>query len=100
MSGSTSSARASEISWRWPADRFAPALGDRMAEPAGETGDRVERADGPGGRLDLGVGGVRPAVGDVVADRADEQVRLLRHDAEPAPVGAEVEAPDVGAVDE
>ena len=36
--------------------------------------------------LDLGVGGVGPAVGDVVADGAREQERLLRHDPELAAV--------------
>ena len=32
---------------------------------------------------DLRVGGVEPAVADVVADRAAEQGRLLRHEADP-----------------
>ena len=56
-------------------------------------------ADRPGRRLDLGVGRVRSAVGDVVAHRAGEQERLLRHDAELAAVRVEVEVAQVDAVD-
>ena len=66
---------------------------------AGQRGDEVVGADGPGRRLDLGVGGVGPAVGDVVADRAREQERLLGHEAELAAVGGEVEVAQVDAVD-
>ena len=57
------------------------------------------RPNGLGGGLDLGVAGVGAAVGDVVADRAGEQERLLGHDAELAPEGAEVEVAQVVAVD-
>ncbi len=43
--------------------------------------------------------GVRPAVGDVLGDRAVEQERLLQHDADVAAVFLDREGADVGAVD-
>ena len=49
--------------------RPAP-LAHRVQVAAGQRGDEVVGADGPRRGLDLGVGGVGPAVGDVVADRA------------------------------
>ena len=98
-SGSTSSARASATSWRWPADSPCP------RSPTGcgtrrQRRDQVERADRAGRGLDLGGRGVRAAVGDVRRDVAGEQVRLLRHDAEPVPVVGQPVAAHVDAVDE
>ena len=52
--------------------------------------------DRPGRRLHLGVGRVGAAVGDVVADGAPEEERLLGDVAELAPVGAEVEVAQIG----
>ena len=49
---------------------------------AGQRRDEVVRADLARRGFDLGVGRVLAAVGDVVADRAREQERLLRHDTE------------------
>ena len=46
-----------------------------------EAHDEVVRADGARGLLDLFVGRVRAAVGDVLADGAGEEERLLEHDA-------------------
>ena len=58
------------------------ALGQLVVVPAREAGDEVVRTDRPSRRLDLGVARLGPAVGDVVADRAREEERLLRHVAE------------------
>src|SRR5690606_34605083 len=77
----------------------ASALGDLVQIAALQGGDHLVRADRAGRRLDLGVGGVRAAVGDGVADGAGEQVRLLGDHAEPVPVRGEVEVPQIGAVD-
>ncbi len=82
--GSTSSARASAMSWRWPEESEPPRSEISWQVAAGQGGDEVVGADRPGGGLDLGVGGLGPAVGDVVADRAGEQEGLLGHVAEPA----------------
>ena len=64
-----------------------------------ERGDEVVGADGAGGCLDLGIGRLRAAVGDVAADRAGEQERLLRHVAEPAAEVVEAERAQVVTVD-
>ena len=61
----------------------AAALADVLTGSRG--GMRATKSWAPTARaavLDLGVGGVGPSVGDVVADGAGEQERLLRHDAE------------------
>ena len=64
MSGSASSARASAMSCRCPADRFRPPLADLVVVAAGQPRDHLVRAHCPRRRLDLGVGGGRPRVGD------------------------------------
>jgi hypothetical protein len=64
-----------------------------------ETGDEVVRAHCTRRTLDLRVGCVWPPVGDVVANRAREQERLLRYDPELPAEGAEIERAQVGAVD-
>ena len=73
-------ARARAISWRWPAESDRPRSLTAVQVAVAECGDELVSADGACRRLDLGVGRVGPAVGDVVADRAGEQERLLRHD--------------------
>ena len=61
----------------------------------------VVRADGARGRLDLLLRRVRAAEGDVVADRAAEQERLLRHDRPSASAAsAAVTVAQVVAVDQ
>src|SRR4051812_32544740 len=47
-----------------------------------ETADEVVSVGRPGGRLDLGVGCSRPAIGDVGPDRIVEQKGVLQHDAD------------------
>ena len=73
-----------------PGGQVAAALGHLVLETTRQPGDHAVRADRPGRGRHLGVGGVRPAVGDRVAHRPGEQVRLLRHHAEPLPVAAQV----------
>ena len=68
MAGSTSSARARQSSWRWPADSDRPRSVDRREVAARAA--RRSSSCAPTARaasLDLGVGGVGPAVGDVRA---------------------------------
>ena len=54
----------------------APLADDRVVA-LGQAGDHVVDLGGPAGRLQLGVGGVRPGVAEVGADRVVEQVRVL-----------------------
>ncbi len=76
IAGSTSRARARQSSCRWPIEKRATPLGDLLQVATGLDDDLV-RPDGSGRRLDLGVGRVGSPVGDVVADRAWEEERLL-----------------------
>ena len=71
-----------------------------MEVAAGQLGDELVRADRARSLLDLGVARVGTAVGDVVADRAREEERFLRHVPEPASVRAQVEVGDRRAVDQ
>jgi hypothetical protein len=49
--------------------------------------------------IDLGLGGIGPAVADVVADRAAEEHGLLQRDADVAAQRRQVQVPHVMAVD-
>ena len=60
------------------------ALADMGSEAAGQPLDHLVQPRGLRGRPHLGLGGVGPAVGDVVADRAVEQPGVLQHHADPA----------------
>jgi hypothetical protein len=57
-------------------------------------------AGGASGRLDVGVAGVRPAVGDVVTNRLGEEEALLEGHADLAAQRVEADIPHVVAVDE
>ena len=61
--------------------------------------DEVVRAGGPGRGHDVVSACRRPAVGDVVGDRAEEQKGLLEHAAKVAVVVGDVDVPQVYAVD-
>lgn len=78
--------------------QVAAALGDLVQVAALQRRDHLVRADRPRRRLHLRVGGLGAAVGDGVPDGPGEEVGLLRDDAEPVPVGGEVECAYVGAV--
>src|SRR5216683_376708 len=61
-----------------------PALADMRVEaapslPVLQSLDEVERVGARRGIADLGLAGLRPAIAYVVADRAVEQRRVLRH---------------------
>src|SRR5207302_177760 len=70
--------------------RPAP-FGNDMEVPAGQASHEVVGAHGPGRLLHLRVRGRRAAVGDVVADGAGEQERLLGHVAQLLAVGGQVQ---------
>ena len=93
--GSASSARAIEMSWRSPADRPAAALAHLVVEPAREPRRDPVDADRRGRRLDLLVRRVGLREADVRRDRAAEEERILQHDAELAPVRAELHVAQV-----
>ena len=65
-----------------PGRQRAAAFAHPLEVAAGQPRDEVVGADRARRGFDLGVGRVLAAVRDVVADRAGEQERLLRHDTE------------------
>ena len=78
--GSTSAARASDTSWRSPADRREPRSRTSVSSPAREGVEPVEHADRGERVAHVGVGRIRPRDAHVVGDRAAEQEALLGHD--------------------
>ena len=79
-------------------ERLAPLVHDGV-EPVGQPVDELGEPDGVDRLVDLGVGRVGPGEGDVVADRAGEEERLLGHDAELAAQRVERHVADVVPVD-
>ncbi len=73
-----------------------PPLADEGVVAVGQRRDERVHLRRHGGRLDLGVRRVRPAVGDVGADGVGEQERLLEHHAQ---LPAQVDQPQVGQRD-
>ena len=100
MRGSARIARAIATRWRWPPGELDAALADDrvvlLLEPLDELVGVRDMADGP----NLLHRRVRPAVADVVADRAVEQEVVLQHDAELRAVVAQAHVREVVAVDE
>ena len=91
-----------------PGDRDALALAARQREAlladhrvvaVGQLDDELVRAGGAGRGLDLGVGGVGPAVGDVGAHGVGEEERVLEHDADLRAQRVERDVAHVDAVD-
>ena len=75
--GSPNSARARPMRWRWPPESAAAAVGERGLVALGQAADHLVDAGGAGGGDDVGHVGVAEA-GDVLADPALEEQRVLR----------------------
>src|SRR5579875_3342692 len=69
-----------------------------MVVAAGQRSDDLVRSYSPRRPLDLLVGRVRPAIGDVVSNCAGEKEALLRHIPELAPIGTGSDGTQVHAV--
>ena len=76
------------------------ALADQRVVAVRQPEDELVRVRGARRGDDLRARRVGPAVGDVLGDRAEEQERLLQHDADVAAVVGHGEAADVDAVDQ
>ena len=61
-------ARAMAMRWRWPPDSVTPRSPTAVSNPCGRRSMNSRRERELGRALDLGVGGVRPAEADVLAD--------------------------------
>ena len=83
-----------------PAGQVRAALGDHRLEAVRHGEDELQRLRGLRGVRHLLVGGVLPAVADVVGDGVVEQHRLLGDEAELAAQGLLRHLPDVHAVHE
>ncbi len=83
-----------------PAGQVHPALADDGAEPVGVLLDEFGGRSSLGGLPDLLVGGIRPAVGDVLGDRPREQEHVLRDIAHRAAQRVPVEVAHVPAVEQ
>ena len=83
-----------------PAGEPVPAGADDGVVAVGQRGDQVVDLRPAGGGLHLRVGGVGPGVPQVLADRAVQQVGLLRDDADHAGEVGQRHVPDVDAVDQ
>ncbi|MPM31102.1 hypothetical protein SDC9_77655 [bioreactor metagenome] len=81
-----------------PAGHVGAALGDRGVEATGHLRDEVAGLGHLEGVPQLLVGGIGVAVAQVAGHRPGEQVRLLRHQPDPAPQQVRLEAADVDAV--
>ena len=100
IAGSTSSARARQISWRCPAESERPRSVTGWRYPPRSAATNSCAPDRARGALDLLVRCVGTAVGDVVADGPGEEERLLGHVPESPPVRVEVEVGHRDPVDE
>ncbi len=74
-------------------------LADHGVVAVGQGGDELVGLGGARRRLDLVLGGVRPAEGDVLADGAPEQHGLLKHDTDVGPQALQAYIAHIGAVD-
>ena len=77
-----------------------PALADQRIVAVRQPQDELVSPRRPGRGDDFIAVGVRPAVGDVLGDRAVEQERLLQHDADVAAILLDRERANIGAVDQ
>ncbi len=76
------------------------ALADAGVVPVRQQGDEPVGVRGDGGRPDGLLGGLGPAVGDVVADRAVDEQRLLEHDGDVAAQAGPGQVAQVVAVEQ
>ena len=83
-----------------PAAEGRAALADRRGVAFGETHDEVVGRGSLRGGDDLFVRCVGPAKGDIVADRAGEEIGLLQHDADLPAHGLDGHIADIVAVDQ
>ena len=83
-----------------PAGELHAALADERRVALGEARDEVVGVGGAGGGLDLGVGRGALSVADVLGDRAREEHRLLRDDADLTAQPLRIEIAQVAAVEE
>jgi hypothetical protein len=100
MRGSAMSARAKAMSWRWPAESWMPRSPISVSEPVGQPAHEVVGADAAERAPDVVLVGAGAPEGDVVADRAAEQERLLGDDAHLRAQRARSGVPEVDAVDD
>ena len=82
-----------------PTGQLVAALADGRVISVGEFDDPFVDRGGPGGDLELVVGGVRARVAEVVADRGVEEVRLLGHGPDHLPEGSELDPADIDVID-
>ena len=97
IGGSFRSARATASRWRSPPDSAA-ALADARFEPSGLARDEVGPAPASR-RRELVIGRIRRADAQILRDRAVEQHRLLKDDADIAAEPGERHLADIHAVD-
>ena len=94
-------ARAMPMRCRWPPDKRQSAFADHRVVAVRHLGDELVGVGELRGGDDFGLGRARPAIGDVLADRAAEQHRVLQHEADLAAQRRELGVvPDVDAVDQ
>ena len=98
--GFATSARASEMRWRWPPDTVRPRSPTDAVEATVHLLDHLVGAGGAQRGDQLVVGDLAPrAEQQVVAQRRGEQERLLGHDADGAPQLGRVELVEREAVE-
>ena len=83
--GSASAARTSEMSWRSPAEKFAPRSCTSVSSPSANAANRASSSSASIAAWISVVGRVGLCDEEVVADRAAEQEALLRHDDDALP---------------
>ena len=100
IEGSCSSTRARATSWRWPIERALPCFAHLCLQAIGQSIEPVAIADLLCHCVDLRIGGFGAGIADVVGHRAREEERDLRHNAQLAVVGLQIEGADIVSIDE
>ena len=97
--GSARMARAMETRCRWPPDSFTPRSPTMVSYPSAKLLGELIHARDAAGAQNLCFGRIGPREGDVLADRAVEQERVLQHHAKLRAVGIEPDRREIDAVD-